>query len=170
MKSATASPLDTTPSLDNQSHQELDNIPSALEPAEQKPQPKQPGKAKTTKTKPPKAPPLPAVVQVHGYEVTIPNTKICWRVTFLHSCGHPVLENSQARYHPGGDKPLVAEVNRHMRPCTAKCNIQGMNHSVEGVCDTCRQAEYRERVETFTFWPEENVDDMGTMWGGIPEI
>lgn len=154
------SPLDTVFSLENQSHQELDNIPAALEPAEQKSQPKS-GKVKTTKIKPPKAPPLPAIVQVHGYEVTIPNTKICWRVNFLHSCGHPVLEISQVRY-PGGDKPLVAEVNRHMRPCTAKCKVQEMDHTVEGVCDICRQAEYREMVESFTSWPEENVDGMGS--------
>lgn len=168
MDSTTVFPLDTIVSLDDHSHLELDNIPAAPEPAEQKPQPK-PGKAKTTKTKPPKAPPLPATVQVHGYEVTIPNTKICWRVTFLHSCGHPVLEIPQVRC-PGGDEPLVAEVNRHMRPCTDKCKIEEMNHPVEGVCDTCRQAQYKDMVETFTFWPEENVDDLGVMWGALPEI
>lgn len=154
---------------DRDLHRELDKLPGEDEPAEpteQEPQPKP--KAKTTKSKPPRAPPLPATVQILGHEVTIPNTKICWRVNFVHTCGHPVMKISQERY-PGCDKPLVAEVNRHMRPCTARCKIEGLNHAVEGLCDICRQSEENERAETFSFWVED-VDESGVAWGGMPGI
>lgn len=83
--------------------------------------------------------PLPATVNVHGYEITIPNTKSCWCVNILHSCGHPVREISEVRY-PGCDKPLVVEITRHsMRACTGKCKVEGMDHKVNDLCEFCLQ-------------------------------
>lgn len=38
---------------------------------------------------------LPATIVRDGYEITILNTKICWRIHVQYSCGHPVLEERQ---------------------------------------------------------------------------
>lgn len=95
--------------------------------------------APAKETKQPKPAPLPATVQVRGLEITIPSTKACWRVSVLHRCGHPVMETSPAPYrYPGCDKPLVVEVNRHMRRCGEKCKVERMDHFVQGWCGCCQ--------------------------------
>lgn len=108
------------------------------QPKQQQPNmPKPKPKLKTNKTRKTQVAPLPATVEVRGYEITIPNTKTCWRVHVLYACRHPVMEISEVRY-PGCDRPLVVEVNRHMRPCTEKCKVDGLEHVV-GLCQACLQ-------------------------------
>lgn len=105
-----------------------------------------------TSTKAPKfkPAPLPATVQVCGYEITIPNAKACWRVNILHRCGHPVMEISEVRYH-GCDKPLVVEITRHsMRACTGKCRVEGMDHIVESPCEVCLKLSAEETEQALT--------------------
>lgn len=99
------------------------------------------------KAKPkPRPAPLPAIVDVRGYEITIPNVKMCWRVSILHDCGHPVMEDAPGgvRY-PGCNKPLVAEISRHsLRACTNKCKIENMEHVLGWNCNICRQMKGEE--------------------------
>lgn len=85
-----------------------------------------------------KVPPLPATVEVQGHEITIPNTKTCWRVSVMYRCRHPVTEESPAL------KPLVVEINRHMRPCTEKCKTEPLDHVVAGLCQGCWQRRHEQ--------------------------
>lgn len=136
---------------------------------EKKAEPK--SKAKTTpKNKQPKVAPLPAIVKVCGYEVTIPNTKTCWRVKIVYSCGHPVMDVSQVR-QPGHEKPLIAEINRHMRPCAEKCKVDEISHVAEGLCSWCQQSEDNEEKQTSSIGDSNgNVGGPGIVWHGMPQL
>lgn len=113
-----------------------------------------------------KSTPLPATVEVQGYEITIPNLKKnCWRVHVLYSCGHPVPERAARSQAPAGPSSgqrgglphgcvgsgvkseaeaggenlgLVVEVNKHhLHSCTEKCKVKTTEHVVEGRCGGC---------------------------------
>ncbi|CAN8104861.1 unnamed protein product [Discula destructiva] len=108
-----------------------------------KAKPKAKASASTIKAKKTRIASLPATVEVCGYEITIPSTKTCWRVCIYHSCGHPIIEVSEVRY-PGCDRPMVVEINRHMRPCTDKCKTERLDHMVNGLCQACQQQKQQE--------------------------
>lgn len=147
---------------------EADGLPRA---AQQQPQSK-PRKNKTTtaliKPKRPKVAPLPAIVQVRGYEITIPNTRTCWRINVVHGCDHPVMDISEVRY-PGCDRPLVVEVNRHIRPCTEKCKVEGIRHSVEGLCGQCRLLKHKEDEQAVKA-REMDIGWSGSGWDDLSRI
>ncbi|KAJ4387868.1 hypothetical protein N0V93_008471 [Gnomoniopsis smithogilvyi] len=144
-----------------------EDIPrSAAEHSKKWPQPKP--KPRKSKTKPPKVAPLPAFVHIRGYEITIPNTKTCWRVSMVHSCGHQVMEVSQVRY-PGCDKPLVVEINRHMRPCEEKCKVEAISYTVDGLCGMCRQGKENEEDQTSSSGDGNGVGPEN-LWHGLPQI
>lgn len=89
-----------------------------------------PDPAKSTKLE---SKPLPATIDIQGYEITIPNVKNCWRVNIKHSCGHPKMDDVSMY----DDIPLVVEVNRHMRPCAAKCKVESLDYILRDSCGDC---------------------------------
>lgn len=141
----------------NQNSRALEDISSELVPKVTNKRRSVNGKSRQTVVK---STPLPANVDVHGYEIIIPDLEsYCWRVSLWHTCGHPVpafiqtsagADQAQASgsnpsakrgiIHNAGAacRGLVVEVNKHtLRACMDKCKIKSTRHVVEGRCGHC---------------------------------
>lgn len=78
------------------------------------------------------------------------------------------MDFSKVRY-PGCDTPLIVEINRHMRPCTEKCKVERMKHTVEDLCDMCRQSNHVEDGRPSRFGPGD-VAGLDMIWHDLNQL